>query len=133
MTRFYSVQSDEDAARLSAGGLPWPTGLERANLGIGFYAWESLPEAEHYRNQLQRHGATGLGIVIYEISEEGLSTLKTLDLTQRSDDEVNSWMDRHSQYGEAEPHDWQHILRYTELGVEHYFAAAVFDRLKEVL
>ena len=103
MSRFFSVQSVEDAARLSAGGLPWPTGLERANLGIGFYAWNSLEEAEQYRNQLQRLGAINLRIVVYDIADEALSTLKTLDHTQCSDEEVNTWMDKYSQYGDAEP------------------------------
>jgi hypothetical protein len=132
MARFYSVQSEQDAARLAAGGLPWPAGLQRANLGIGFYAWDSFEAAAHYRNRLQRHGATDLQVVVYEMSDDDLLELNMLDLRQLPDKEVNAWMDRHSQYGQAEPHDWEYIIRYTDLGAEHYFAAAIFAKLREV-
>ena len=115
-----------------AGGSPWPLGLRRANLGPGYYAWASLEEAERYRDLLQRHGITGLLIVAYAITDEDLKTLKQLDLTRRSDEEVNAWMEKHSHYGDAEPHDWEYVIRGTDIGIEHYFAAGVFDRLKEV-
>jgi hypothetical protein len=132
MARVYSVQSAQDAARLAAGGLPWPPGLQRANLGIGFYAWDSFETAEHYRSRLQRHGATDLQIVVYEMSAGDLLKLKMMDLRQLPDEEVNAWMDKYSQYGGAEPHDWEYIIRYTDLGAEHYFAAAIFAKLRKV-
>jgi hypothetical protein len=132
MAKFFSVQSAEDAVRLAKGGSPWPTGLQRANLGTGFYAWESLETAEQYRNLLQQHGATDLRIVVYEVADESLGKLRKLDLTQLSDDEVNAWMEKHSHYGDAEPHDWEYVLRNTDLGTEHYFAAAIFGQLTEV-
>ncbi len=132
MARFYSVQTPADAARLAAGGIPWPTGLQRANLGPGFYAWASLTEAEHYREVLERHGATDLRIVIYEAADETLATIKTLDLTRLSDDDVNAWMERYSQYGSAEAHEWEHIVRGTDKGTEYYFAASIFGKLREV-
>jgi hypothetical protein len=126
------VQSQQDAARLSAGGLPWPTGLQRANLGVGFYAWDSPEAAEHYRNRLQRHGATHLRIVVYEMADEHISNLKVLDLTRMRDEDVNAWMERYSEYGQALPHDWQYVIRHTDLGPEHYLAASVFSELLEV-
>jgi hypothetical protein len=57
MVRFFTVQSATDAARLAAGGSPWPTGLQRANLGIGLYAWDFLETAEGTGNACK---ATGL-------------------------------------------------------------------------
>jgi hypothetical protein len=132
MARFYSVQSEQDAARLAAGGMPWPTGLQRANLGVGLYAWDSFEAAEDYRNRLQRHGARDLQIVVYEMPEEDLLKLKMLDLRQLPDEDVNAWMEKHSQYGEAEPHEWEYIIRYTDLGAEHYFVAAIFAKLRAI-
>jgi hypothetical protein len=41
-------------------------------------------------------------------------------------------MATYSQYGKAEPHDSEYVIRYTDLGAEHHFAAAVFGKLKEV-
>lgn len=132
MARFFSVQSPADAARLAAGGLPWPTGLQRANLGGGFYAWDSREAAERYLDRLQQHGAAALRIVTYEITEEELRLLKKLDLTQASDDDVNAWMAQHSHYGDAEPHELEYVVRNTDIGTEHYFAATIFGKLKEV-
>lgn len=132
MAHFFSIQSAADTTRLAAGGSPWPTGLRRANLGIGFYAWDSQESAERYRDRLQKHGATDLRIVVYEITEEKLGSLKKLDLTQLSDDQVNEWMAKHSHYGDAEPHDWEYVVRNTDLKVEHYFSSAVFHNLREV-
>lgn len=131
--RFYSVQSPADASRLAAGGEPWPGGLRRANLGPGFYAWDSLEIAERYRELLARHGARkDLQIIVYESSKADLDQMKTLDLTELGDDEANAWMEKHSHYGEAIPHELEHVIRNTDKGTEHYFAAAVFGRLTEV-
>lgn len=131
MARFFSVQSEEDAARLAAGGPPWPTGLQRANLGPGLYAWDSPEQAERYRDLLLRHGAKDLLIVVYAIPDDELARLRTLDLTLLSDEEVYIWIDRHSHYGDALPHDEEYVIRHTEIGKEHYFAASVFGRLEE--
>lgn len=132
MPTFYSVQSAADATRLAGGGQPWPTGLQRANLGIGFYAWDSRETAEQYLLVLLKHGATGLRIVTYEIPDTVLARLKTLDLTLLGDDEVTDFLTRYSQYGDGEPHDWEYIQRLTDKGKEHYFAASVFAQLREV-
>jgi hypothetical protein len=132
MATFYSVQSTKDVARLAAGGSPWPTGLQRANLGPGLYAWESIEIAARYRAVLERHGASDLRILHYELAENDLGQMKKLDLTALTDSEVNAWMERYSHYGDAEPHEWDYVARQTEIGVEHYFAARVFAKLKEV-
>jgi hypothetical protein len=41
-------------------------------------------------------------------------------------------MAKHSHYGDAEPHPWEYVVRNTDLGAEHYCAAAVFPGLTEV-
>src|SRR5437764_220796 len=120
MARFYSVQSPDDAARLAAGGSPWPTGLRRANLGVGFYAWDSHDTADQYRVLLERRGAKGLSVVSYEIAVDDLNVLGTLDLTKLSDEDATAWLDRHSHYGDAAPHGFDHVVRYTNFGVEHF-------------
>jgi hypothetical protein len=132
MATFFSVQSAKDAARLAAGGSPWPTGLRRANLGIGLYAWDSRETADRYRELLQRHGASDLRIVVYEVTEDSLGQFNKLDLTALSDDEVNAWLEKYSHYGNAESHGWEYVMRLTEIGIEHYFAPAVFTKLVEV-
>jgi hypothetical protein len=132
MARFYSVQTAADAARLRAGGEPWPTGLQRANLGPGFYAWDNAEDAERYRQLLEGRGVAGLVLVVYEIAEDRLNALRTLDLTRLSDAEVDAWMAQYSHYGDAQPHDWQRVIRNTDKGTEHYFAPAAFAQLGEV-
>lgn len=131
MASFYSVQSPADAARLAAGGLPWPVGLQRANLGLGFYAWGLLTDAERYRTLLVGRGVAGLAIVEYEIADTALAAMTTLDLTLLSDEDVEAWMNQHSRYGAALPHDWNHVVRHTDKGVEHHFSATAFAQLKE--
>ncbi len=117
---------------MAAGGVPWPTGLQRANLGAGFYGWRTRQEAVQYQDVLERHGASNLVIVTYEISDEKPATMKRLDLTQLTDDEVLAWLDRYSQYGACEAHEWEYVIRGTDKGTEHYFAASVFMLLQEI-
>ena len=133
MARFYSVQSPADASRLAAGGEPWPTSMQRANLGPGFYAWAAQQEAERYQAVLENvHGLSALRIVIYEVPEEKIATMKKMDLTLLTDSQANAWMERHSQYGLAEPHGYEYVLRASDKGREHYFAATVFGQFREV-
>ena len=61
-----------------------------------------------------------------------MNGLSTMDLTQLSDDDVNAWMAQYSCYGQAQRHGFEHVIRSTDRGKEHYFAAAAFDKLKEV-
>jgi hypothetical protein len=89
-------------------------------------------DAEQYQEVLERHGASNLEIVTYEISDEKLATMKRLDLTRFTDKEVMDWLDRYSQYGAGESHDWDYVVRGTDKGTEHYFAASVFNQLQEV-
>ena len=132
MVRFYTVQSVEDAARLSAGGIPWPTGLQRANLGPGLYAWGTREDAESYHQVLLEHGVGPCRILVYELQEDDLHNMKKLDLTLMSDEEVTAWLANFSHYGAARPHEWEYVVRATARGKEHFFAASAFARLKEV-
>jgi hypothetical protein len=53
--------------------------------------------------------------------------LNTIDLSKMNDDAVNSWMDRHSLYGDGAPHGFDHVIRNTgNFGPEHYFSKGVF-------
>jgi len=131
---FYSVQTSADAVRLARGGEPWPTGLQKANIGPGFYAWENRADAERYHARLTEHGVTDLQIVSYRIVNDDLVRLKTLDMRDLSDDTINDWMTKHSHYGgdSPVPHDYQHVIRNTGMRVsEHYFASEVFHLFRE--
>jgi hypothetical protein len=131
---FYAVLNHTDVARLAGGGEPWPTGLLKANLGPGFYAWETRADAKRYLDRLQEHGATDLQIVSYRIAHNALTNLKTLDMRNMSDDAINDWMAGHSHYGgdHPEPHGYQHVIRNTGMGApEHYFSSDVFHFFRE--
>ncbi len=130
--RYYSVQASNDVARLRAGGNPWPTGLQRANLGSGFYAWADPDEAERYRAHLLQRGAVDLVVVAYEIPDDDLLRLNKQDLTQLSDDDLTVWLETYSEYGDGVPHGYDYLIRNTGMGTEHYFASSVFSRLREV-
>lgn len=126
-TTFCCVQTAADAARLARGGRPWPTGMQRANLGEGLYAWGSRSEAQVYLDRLQQSGAHGLRIMSFRIGNRSLSALRTLDLRLWSDMKVNAWMDVYSQYGQGLPHQYEHVIRQTALlQPEHYFAKQMF-------
>ena len=130
--RFYSVQSPSDVVRLRGGGTPWPTGLQRANLGLGLYAWAAPEDSARYAEHLQKRGAVDLVVVVYEIADDDLAHLTKQDLTQLTDEEATAWLAKYSEYGDAESHDWEYIVRNTGMGTEHFFAASVFSRLREV-
>jgi hypothetical protein len=98
----------------------------------GFNTWATSEDAERYVAHLLQRGAVGLVVVVYEIAEDQVGQLRELDLTQLSDEDVNAWLNKHSEYGDAEPHDWKYIVRNTGMGTEHYFASHVFTRLREV-
>jgi hypothetical protein len=133
---FYSVQGLADAARLARGGEPWPTGLQKANISRGFYAWETRADAERYLARLREQGLTDLQIVSYRIANDDLTKLKTLDMRNMSDDAINDWMAMHSRYGSdhPEPHGYQYVIRNTGMGApEHYFSSEVFHLSSEAL
>src|SRR6266480_2253290 len=122
--RFYTVQSAADIERLLHGGEPWPTDLDRANLGEGLYAWSRKSEAHIYRRCLTRdRPELHLFVVPVRISIADLETLSTLDLTKLPDDAVNRWLEQYTQYGEAKPHRYDYFVRGVGIGgEEHYFA-----------
>ena len=133
-TIFYSVLSSADVARLARGGEPWPTGLQKANMGPGFYVWETLADAERYRARWLEHGVADLQIIAYRIANDDLANLRILDMRNMNDDAINDWMERHSHYGGDHPlpHGYQHIIRNTGMAApEHYFSSDVFYLFSE--
>ena len=125
---FYSVQDSANTSRLSAGGEPWPTGLSKALLGEGFYAWGTTDQAEAYLGTLEARGATGLSIIQARISEAAYVGLRTLDLRTLDDMSLEAWMDEYSLYGRGAAHGLDHIIRETgNFGPEYYFSKDVFQ------
>jgi hypothetical protein len=126
-TTFYSVQGPEDAARLSAGGTPWPIAPNRAHMGPGLYSWGSRERATNYFNMLSKN-ADNLKIMPFRISNKNLNNLNKLDLRPpMSDDAANTWLGKHSSlYGEGIPHAYDYIIRGTNIGDEHYFSTNAF-------
>ncbi|MBI1925433.1 hypothetical protein HYR99_14425 [Candidatus Poribacteria bacterium] len=126
--RLYSAQSQEDAERLLAGGEPWPTGLRRANIGQGLYVWESYAQVTSYLRQLDPSGRLGLRVMIHRVLKSHLRRFRTLDLRNWSDEAVDGWMNLYSHYGQALPHNYQHVIRVTgNFGVEHLFTPEAFQ------
>ena len=124
---FYSVQGEAGAARLLAGGAPWPQGVSKSLLGEGFYSWGSRAQAEAYMAHLEARGVTGLRIMEARIGQAEYNGLRSLDLRTMSDDAVNVWMETHSLYGSGVPHAFHHIIRTTgNFGPEFYFSKEVF-------
>jgi RHS repeat-associated protein len=122
---FYSVQSQADAARLASGGAPWPTGLQRANLGQGLYAWGTQADAETYAAN-----KPGSLIVKFEMSASDYSSLHTLDMRTMTDEAATEWLGKYSQYGEGKAHGFDHIIRATDAGTEYYFSPDAFQLFK---
>jgi len=122
---FYSVQSEADAARLASGGTPWPTGLQRANLGEGLYAWGNQADAAAYAAN-----KPGSVIMQFNMSASDYSSLNTLDMGTMSEDAATEWMSTYSEWGAAQPHGFDHIIRPTSMGTEYYFSPNAFQLFK---
>ena len=125
---FFTVQSTEDAARLQAGGAPWPTAPTRAHLGEGAYSFESRSAAEQYQAKLAPHVPSDvkLHVVELEIEEQALAGLKRIDL-RGNDALAESFVARHSKlYGAGEPHLFEYVIRPTNVAPEHFFSPAAF-------
>jgi hypothetical protein len=130
-TPFYTVQGADDLARLSRGGAPWPTAPSRAHLGSGLYAWGNLKIAKQYASlRSSRFPDAGVKIRTYRIPNRDLANLRTKDLrAPMSDKAVNAWLGKHSSlYGDGIPHNFQRVIRETNLGTEHYFTRSIFNR-----
>jgi hypothetical protein len=131
-TIFYSVQSADDAARLSNGGKPWPTEPTKANLGEGLYTWGNKSDAAWYQGKINDRGGE-VGILPFRISNEELKNFKTLDLPSLSPDARSQWVDLHSRiYGKGLPHNNQYVINETGSGkIEHYFQKDVFPMFRQ--
>jgi hypothetical protein len=121
----YSVQSEADAARLASGGAPWPTGLQRANLGEGLYAWGNQADAAAYAAN-----KPGTVIMQFNMSASDYSSLNKLDMRTMSDEAATEWLNTYSQYGAGQAHGFDQIIRTTGAGTEYYFSPNAFQLFK---
>jgi len=128
---FFTVQSEEDAARLISGGGIWPTGPTRAHLGPGVYAWGSNAEASTYLTKLTSSGVTSnLKIIQLEINSAKLSQLRSF-VVPTEDAAANAWLLKYSSlFGSGESSGYQYIQRSSGMGTEHYFSADMFNQFK---
>jgi hypothetical protein len=128
---FFTVQSEEDAARLVSGGGIWPTGPSRSHLGTGVYAWGSNAEASAYLTKLTSRGITAnLKIVQLEINSAKLSQLRSF-IVPTEDAAANEWLGKYSSlFGSGKPHGYQYIQRSAGMGTEHYFSVDIFNQFK---
>ena len=94
LVTFYTVQTEADAMRLRSGGSPWPTGMSRANMGSGLYAWGTPQEAAQYAARLQAKGVS-VETIRLQMTTKAFGKLNGVDLTRMSDAQVNAWMQKY--------------------------------------
>lgn len=125
---FYTVQNEANAARLLAGGAPWPTGVSKSLLGEGLYTWGTRSQAEAYLALLESRGASGLQIMEARIGASQYQSLGRLDLRTLDNAALEAWMEQYSLYGQGAPHGLGHIIRQTgNFGPEYFFSKDVFN------
>lgn len=118
---FYTVQSADDAARLAAGGTPWPTSATRAEFGPGIYAWGNADDASSYAAVLESRGAC---VQVCEFSID-TSNLRHVDVESLAD--PAAFMSKYSQlWGGTPSHGLDYITRGTQFGTQHYFSPNAF-------
>lgn len=126
MSTFYTVQGAADAARLRAGGEPWPSEPAKAALGQGVYSWATLEEAEGYARILAAKGADDLETMSFTVSEQALAAMRTVNVDLLTEKEAELFMGKYSQlWGGVPDHNFDRIIRGTNLGVEHFFSKSV--------
>jgi RHS repeat-associated protein len=125
---FHTVQGAEDAARLRAGGTPWPTGASRSSLGQGVYSFGSRVEAEGYAAHLAGRGASDLQVMSFTVASRDLASFRSLDIDSLADPEA--FLSKYSQlWGGTPNHGYEYLTRGTQFGTEHFFDSSVFGRL----
>jgi hypothetical protein len=125
---FHTVQGAEDAARLRAGGSPWPTGASRSSLGQGVYSFGSRAEAESYATHLAGRGASDLEVMSFNVSGSDLASFKSLNIDSLADPEA--FLSKYSElWGGTPNHGFEYLTRGTQFGTEHFFDSSVFGRL----
>ncbi|WP_158261262.1 MULTISPECIES: RHS repeat-associated core domain-containing protein [Pirellulaceae] len=130
-TRFYSVLSDKAAARLAAGGEPWPTGMNRANLGEGLYVWGRKSDAVGYFTKRSLKGdfdpSYGTAIRSFRISNSRLRSFSRIDLRQVSGEAFDQFTDTYTAYADDMiPHGFDYVIYPRALGTEHFFDKRVY-------
>ena len=132
-TRFYGVFSDDAAARLAAGGKPWPTGMSRANLGEGLYVWGSRTDAASYLQIKQANpafdaAARGTRIRSFRVGNRDLNRFSRLDLRNVDEATFQRFIDNHTAYTDNfSPHGFEYVIYPRGAGAEHFFDRSVFQ------
>jgi hypothetical protein len=128
---FYSVQSADDAARLMAGGAPWPLDPTRAHLGPGLYAWGTRAEAQAYEALKLARGAN-VSVLEFAMPRQQYMGLTTMDLRKMDDVGQNAWLGQHSLIHNlnATPHGFQQVIRGSEMGDEYFFSSEIFNQMR---
>jgi RHS repeat-associated protein len=135
-TRFYGVFSDNAAARLAAGGDPWPTGLSRANLGEGLYVWGSRTDAANYLQLRQANpafdeAARGTQIRSFLVGNDDLNRFSRLDLRNVDEFTFQGFIDNHTEYADKFlPHGFEYVIYPRAVGTEHFFDRSVFHHFQ---
>ena len=79
----------------------------------------------------RRAGYTDFLTDPFSIENAELASMRQAHVGRMLDSEAQAFVDKYSSlYGEGEDHNLQYISRPTARGVEHYFAASVFDSLR---
>ncbi|RCS49490.1 RHS repeat-associated core domain-containing protein [Bremerella cremea] len=132
-TRFYSVLSDKAAARLAAGGEPWPALSESgANLGEGIYLWARRCVALRYlarkESRFDFDPSRGTAIRSFRIRNSRLQSFSRLDLRAVDETTFQRFIDTHTAYVENfVPHGMEYIIYPRGIGTEHFFDKSVFQ------
>ncbi|TWG20080.1 RHS repeat-associated protein [Micromonospora taraxaci] len=126
-TEFYTVQGPDGAARLRAGGDPFPTEPNKAHFGPGVYSWGTRGAAERYASN-----KPGTEIMTFRIRNRDIKGLAQAHLGGMSDDDATYFMNRYSPLWDGDAsHGLDYISRATGLeSVEHYFSSGVFNLLE---
>lgn len=123
------MQGPNSAARLRAGGEPWPTTDSRAALGPGVYSFDSPASAEAYANVLASHGRANLEIMPFNVSESGLASMRSINIDNLPNPE--DFLSKYSQlWGGIPNHGYDWIMRGTQFGTENFFSKSVFQLLR---
>lgn len=127
--KFFTVQGEDDVARLFAGGNPWPKEPTRAHLGEGLYTWGTKTEAEGYlAGKLARNPNSKLSILQVSIPKAEFKKLNKYIIPENSTGDM--FLKKYSSlYGEGSPHGFDYIRGNTNKGYEHYFSKDAFPKL----
>lgn len=137
---FYTVVGKADLQRLLTGQGMWPNDWDRANLGIGLYAFDSIDIVKQYKEirekTLHEKGINEkLSLVRIVFSEASIREMKKsgkeMNIRLLDPEEYEDWMEKNSSYGRQNVaggkikrqflHRFFHVISLRAQGLEHYF------------